>query len=127
MADRRGDKRVIARLRVWCESEDLTVLSETTNLSQGGLFLRTSSTRPPGPFKVTIDDIDVVALVEPRWEQPGSELSPHGIGVRIVQFERGEAAYHGYVDKLSARSGEHRLNWPASGPGGGDDGSSEGA
>lgn len=123
MAERRGDKRVMARLRVWCESEDLTVLSETTNLSQTGLFLRTSSTRPPGPFKVTIDDIDVVALVEPRWEQAGSEVSPNGIGVRILQFERGEAAYQGYVDKLSARSGEHRLNWP---PSGGDDGSSDG-
>jgi hypothetical protein len=101
-------------LRVWCESEEFTLLSETANLSRGGLFLRTSSTAPPaGPFKVTIDALGVVASVEARWSQRGPEAGVPGMGVAIVGFERGATAFHDYVDRLSTRSGEHRISWPA--------------
>ena len=110
---------------MWCESEEFTLLSETANLSRGGLFLRTSSTAPPaGPFKVTIDALGVVASVEARWSQRGGDTTVPGMGVAIVGFERGASAFRDYVDRLSTRSGEHRISWPAPegdpGDGGGD-------
>ena len=131
MADRRGGRRVTARLRVWCEGDEFTLLSETGNISQGGLFLRTSSTAPPGgPFRVTIDALGVVASVEPRWVQRGPEVPTPGVGVAIVGFERGANAFREYVDRLSSRSGDHQITWPPELPeaaGGGDEGGSDGS
>lgn len=131
MPERRGGRRVPARLRVWCEGDEFTLLSETGNISQGGLFLRTSSTAPPvGPFKVTIDALGVVASVEARWVQRGPEVATPGMGVEIVAFERGAGAFHDYVDRLGSRSGEHQISWPpagGSGAEGGAGGRSDGA
>ena len=130
MAERRGARRVAARLRVWCESDDFTLLSETANVGGGGLFLRTSSTAPPsGPFKVTIDALGVVASVEARWTQRGPEVATPGMGVEILAFERGAIAYRDYIERLHARSGEHHITWPpADGPHeGGDNGPGQGS
>jgi hypothetical protein len=95
---------------VWCEADEFTLLSETSNVSKQGFFLRTSSTMPPaGTFKVTIDALGVVASVEARWSKQGSEVTTPGVGVEIVTFERGAAAFRDYVERLSTRSGEHHL------------------
>ena len=118
MADRRGARRVPTRLRVWCEGDDFTLLSETGNVSHQGLFLRTSSTAPPaGPFRVTIDALGVVASVQARWVQRGPEVTMPGMGVEIVAFERGASAFSDYVERLGTRSGEHNLSWPPTGSG----------
>jgi len=128
MPERRGGRRVTARLRVWCEGEEFTLLSETGNISQGGLFLRTSSTAPPGgPFKVTIDALGVVASVEPRWVQRGPDVPTPGLGVAIVAFERGASAFRDYVERLGSRSGEHRISWPPGYTGGAEGGPDDGS
>ena len=129
MSDRRVARRIAARLRVWCEGDEFTLLSETANVSRRGLFLRTASTLPPpGPFKVTIDALGVVASVVARWSVRGPDVATPGLGVEIVSFERGGPAYGEYVERLSSRSGEHRISWPPSEAGGGQgegDGGSE--
>ena len=121
MSERRGSKRTSARLKVWCEGEDFTLLAETVNVSKGGMFVRTSS--PPaatGPYKLTIEELGTVAEVEVRWVRKGREPGRRGMGLQILDFDRGAQAFEDYVDKNSSRSGEHKLPWPA-GPGGGEE------
>lgn len=43
MADNRRHSRISSRLRCWCEGENVTVYARIGNLSEGGLFLRTST------------------------------------------------------------------------------------
>jgi len=121
MPERRGTKRTSARLKVWCEGEDFTLLAETLNVSPHGLFVRTSSPPPSARrFKLTIEELGTVADVEVRWVRTGRESGRRGMGVLIVKFEQGGKAFEDYVEKNSSRSGEHKLTWPV-GPGDGSD------
>ena len=43
MVENRKSVRVPSRLRCWCEGENVTVYARIGNLSEGGLFLRTST------------------------------------------------------------------------------------
>ncbi len=43
LAENRKHARVPSRLRCWCEGENVTVYARVGNLSEGGLFLRTST------------------------------------------------------------------------------------
>lgn len=43
MSDNRKFERVVSRLRCWCEGENITVYARIGNLSEGGIFLRTST------------------------------------------------------------------------------------
>src|SRR6185369_3065374 len=43
LAENRKTERVPSRLRCWCEGENVTVYARIGNLSEGGLFLRTST------------------------------------------------------------------------------------
>jgi hypothetical protein len=113
MPERRYSKRTAARLKVWCEGDEFTLLAETVNVSRRGLFVRTSSAPPPsGRFKVTIQELDTVADVEVRWTRGHRDPGRGGMGVEIVSFERGGKAFEDYVEKNSSRSGEHKLTWP---------------
>jgi len=47
-SDNRRHSRVPTRLRCWCEGENVTVYARIGNLSEGGLFLRTSTPLPKG-------------------------------------------------------------------------------
>jgi hypothetical protein len=117
MPERRSQKRIAAQLKVWCEGEDLTVLASTLNLSRDGVFLRTSrpfeaSTR----LRLTIDELGVVAEGEVRWGRPTRDPGSAGVGVRLVTFERGAAAWERYLEQNSSRSGEHRIVLPTDPP-----------
>jgi len=117
MPERRRDKRVPARLRIWCESDDFTLLSETANVSLGGLFLRTSTPPPAGKFRISIDALGVVATVAPQWSTRGQRPGAAGVGLQITAFEHGAEAYRDYVVRLANRSGEHRIGTlPPAGP-----------
>jgi hypothetical protein len=123
MPERRIEKRTAARLKVWCEGDEFTLLAETINVSRRGLFVRTSSAPPPsGRFKVTIQELDTVADVEVRWTRSNREAGRGGMGVEIMSFERGGKAFEDYVEKNSSRSGEHKLAWPPETGEDGDDG-----
>jgi hypothetical protein len=113
MPERRISKRTAARLKVWCEGDEFTLLAETVNVSRRGVFVRTSSAPPPsGRFKLTVQELDTVADVEVRWTRSNREVGRGGMGVEIMSFERGGKAFEDYVEKNSSRSGEHRLTWP---------------
>lgn len=43
MIENRKFERVPSRLRCWCEGENITVYARVGNLSEGGIFLRTST------------------------------------------------------------------------------------
>ncbi len=43
MSELRKFSRAPSRLRCWCEGENITVYARIGNLSEGGLFLRTST------------------------------------------------------------------------------------
>lgn len=111
MAERRRSKRISAHLKVWCEGEELTLLSATVNMSKHGLFLRASRPFLPGSrLRLTIDELGVEAEVDVRWNRGPRESSQPGIGVEILSFTRGEAAFERYVEQSTSRSGEHRLH-----------------
>ena len=116
MPERRSTKRVSARLKVWCEGDDFTLLAEAINLSSTGLFVRTSSPPPSSKqFKVTIEELSVVAQVEVRWSRGGRDPGRGGMGLHITAFEAGATEYQHFIDKN--RSGEIRVaTWPPGPP-----------
>ena len=68
MAERRRFKRVYARLKIWCEGEDFTLLAQSANVSAGGLFVQASSMPPQtARMRVTIQELGAVAEAETRW------------------------------------------------------------
>src|SRR5690348_12094788 len=107
MPERRRSKRITAHLKAWCEGEELTLLSSTVNVSKQGLFLRASRPfMPASRLKLTIEELGVEAEVDVRWSRGPRESSQPGIGVEILSFTRGEAAYERYVEQNTSRSGE---------------------
>jgi hypothetical protein len=113
MPERRRSKRVSARLKVWCEGDDFTLLAETINVSKRGLFVRTSSPPPrSGEFKVTIEELDTVAQVSVCWARGSRDQARGGMGLLIKGFERGASAYEHYVEQVRSPSGEFRISWP---------------
>jgi hypothetical protein len=113
MAEHRSSKRIAARLKVWCEGDDFTLLAEAINVSRRGLFVRTASATPAsGRFKLTIEELDTVADVEVRWRRGNRETGRGGMGLLIMGFDRGAKAFEDYVDRNSSRSGEYKINWP---------------
>lgn len=111
MGERRRFKRVHARLKVWCEGDDFTLLAQSSNVSAGGLFVQASSMPPQAArLRVTIQELDAVADAEARWSC-GTGEAHRGFGLHILSFERGAEAYGDYVERLSSRSGEHRIYW----------------
>ncbi len=48
MKEQRRHARLPSRQRCWCEGNDITIYAQIGNLSEGGLFLRTSAPLPPG-------------------------------------------------------------------------------
>lgn len=113
MADRRQNKRVTASLKAWCEGEDLTLLSSTLNVSKEGLFLRASRPFATGTrLTLSIEELGMVAEVEVCWSRAPRDSSQPGIGLAIVSFARGGAAYERFVEQNTTRSGEYRLHLP---------------
>lgn len=117
MAERRSHKRIAAQLKVWCEGEDFTVLASTLNLSRHGLFLRTARPFPPSTrLRLTIDELGVIAEGEVRWGLATRDPAHCGVGVQLLSFESGAAAWERYVEQNSHRSGEHRILLPSEPP-----------
>lgn len=81
MKENRKHERVDSRLRCWCEGDDVTVYARVGNLSEGGLFLRTSLPLSEG------------STARVRLKQPeGSEISAHARVVWIREGENGSPA-----------------------------------
>lgn len=87
MTENRKYVRVPSRLRCWCEGENVTVYARIGNLSEGGLFLRTSTPLPHGSratvrFGGTHTQVEAAATVV--WSRPDAgEAGPAGMGLRF--------------------------------------------
>jgi hypothetical protein len=118
MPEHRRSKRIPARLKVWCEGDDFTLLAETENVSLHGLFVRSASTPPVrGAFRLNIGDLGTVADVEVCWLRNSSEPGRAGMGLRIVGFQHGEHEYRQFVENVRTPSGEFRFGRQSSSEG----------
>jgi hypothetical protein len=100
MPERRVSKRVAARLKIWCEGDDFTMLTESTNVSNRGFFVRASSPPASGTcFKATIQELGIVAQVEVRWARRNGDRGRAGMGLHVIDFEHGAAALDAHVER----------------------------
>lgn len=84
LRDNRKHQRVAARLRCWCEGENVTFYARVGNLSEGGLFLRTSTPLETGAvtrLKLHAGDEDVEATATVVWAR--NEGRESGMGLRF--------------------------------------------
>ena len=90
MSEHRQHERVASRLRCWCEGENVTLYARIGNLSEGGLFLRTSTPMSLGA-KTTVrlgDAATVEASARVVWTRAieGHE-GPAGMGLKFVDLD----------------------------------------
>ena len=117
MPENRRSRRVPAKVKVWCEGDDFTLLAETVNLSLHGLFVRSAGLpQLGGAFRLNIGDLGAVAKVEVRWVRDNREPGRGGMGLQIVGFERGAEEYARYVSTLRGPSGDFHLAWQPPAP-----------
>lgn len=91
MAENRKTLRFPSRLRCWCEGENITVYARIGNLSEGGLFLRTSTPLSEGSRALLRfgSDNSVEAQARVVWARLEGQGGPPGMG---LQFEGVDAA-----------------------------------
>ena len=79
----------------------MTLYVQALNASEGGLFVRTANPPPAGAqFRVSFPDLEdeeVVATVEVMWSRRAAADAQPGMGVRIVEFERGREVFERFV------------------------------
>ncbi len=83
----RKHARVGSRLRCWCEGDNVTVYAQIGNLSEGGLFLRTSTPMPKGAKAVVRlrgGEEEVSAPVRVVWTRDVHGPQPPGLGLEFV-------------------------------------------
>lgn len=86
--DSRKHARVESRLRCWCEGDNVTFYARVGNLSEGGLFLRTSTPLAQGTrtrVRLMVDEaptVEAPALVV--WARNEDDQGSPGMG---LQFE----------------------------------------
>jgi len=91
MAENRRHARVSSRLRCWCEGENVTVYARVGNISEGGMFLRTSTPLERGA-KATLrfgqeEPVEAHALVV--WSRVEGETGPPGMGLAFQDVDDG--------------------------------------
>lgn len=110
MPENRRSKRVPAKLKIWCEGDDFTLLAETVNVSQSGMFVRSPSPLRVGEcVRLNMEELGAVAEVEVCWVREAGDSGRGGMGVRILGFERGAHEYGQFVSTVRTPSGEFRL------------------
>lgn len=92
-----------ARIRCWCEGENVTFYARVGNLSEGGLFLRTSTpldcgTRTRVRFGQETMEVETFAVVV--WSRGDGDGGPPGMG---LQFESLDEGAKGLIRELIAR------------------------
>ncbi|HVG63936.1 MAG TPA: TIGR02266 family protein [Hyalangium sp.] len=87
--------RTPSRIRCWCEGENITLYSRVGNLSEGGLFLRTSTPLQAGT-RTTVrlgageeSGSEIHALAKVVWTRKNGQPWPPGMG---LQFESLDAS-----------------------------------
>lgn len=88
--ENRKFERVVSKLRVWCEGENITVYARVGNLSLGGLFLRTSTPLERGSratLRFGSAGVEVPGRVV--WARLEGQGGPPGMGVEFENIDDG--------------------------------------
>lgn len=89
--DNRKYERVDARLRCWCEGENVTFYARMGNLSEGGVFVRTSTPLETGTETLvrfeTREAAEVSARARVVWARLESNGHPAGMGLRFEAID----------------------------------------
>jgi uncharacterized protein (TIGR02266 family) len=83
VSENRKNLRVPSRLRCWCEGENITVYARIGNLSEGGIFLRTSTPLGEGSratLRFGADDA-IEAPARVVWARVEGQGGPPGMGL----------------------------------------------
>jgi uncharacterized protein (TIGR02266 family) len=87
LREKRQYHRTETRLRCWCEGENVTFYARVGNLSEGGLFLRTSTPLDRGSVAKLRFGVKEAAEVEARatvvWSRHEAGDLPSGMGLRF--------------------------------------------
>lgn len=88
-SENRKFQRVPSRLRCWCEGENVTVYARVGNLSEGGMFLRTSTPLERGARAVLRFGAEpgVEAPATVMWARPEAAGTPAGMGLRFEELD----------------------------------------
>lgn len=89
MLENRRYLRVASRLRCWCEGENVTVYARIGNLSEGGLFLRTSTPLAMGAVALVRFGSEAAFVTEARvvWSRSDGQLGPAGMGLEFSSID----------------------------------------
>ncbi|MCY1041759.1 TIGR02266 family protein [Corallococcus sp. bb12-1] len=93
MSENRKHARVGTHLRCWCEGENVTLYARISNLSEGGLFLRTSTPLAKGSrAQVRLSqETDAALRAEATvvWLRGGEQPvgRPPGMGLRFEALD----------------------------------------
>lgn len=96
LGDSRKHERIDARLRCWCEGENVTFYARMGNISEGGLFLRTRTPLDEGSEAIirfeTRDAAEVSARARVVWSREETNGYPAGMGLRFEAIDDGALA-----------------------------------
>ncbi|MBM4781553.1 MAG: TIGR02266 family protein [Archangiaceae bacterium] len=83
VSELRKFSRVPSRLRCWCEGENITVYARIGNLSEGGLFLRTSTPLNEGSRALLRfgNENPIEAQARVVWARLEGQGGPPGMGL----------------------------------------------
>jgi len=97
---RRGT-RVDFHRRAWCEHRELTLYLLIENLSDGGLFIQTSTPLSLGDrLRICVLDLPTIIVdVEIVWSLQHGRRG--GVGCRVSSFVQGAEAYSALLAHLS--------------------------
>lgn len=110
LANRRRHPRVSLRARCWCETDDITLYARVSNVSEGGMFIRTYAPLERGSparvrFQVDPTGAEVAAEAVVVWVREASEpenVAP-GMGVQFLSLdEPSREALRAYVQRFQA-------------------------
>src|SRR5262245_56825346 len=83
--------RAASRLRCWCEGENVTFYARVGNISEGGMFLRTSTPLERGArTKLRVEGgegLEFQAEAVVVWARIGSSEAHPGMGLKFVGLD----------------------------------------
>ncbi len=88
--ENRKFERVVSRLRCWCEGENITVYARIGNLSEGGIFVRTSTPLERGSLaRLRLGTHGVEAPARVVWSRMEGQGGPPGMGLVFENIDDG--------------------------------------
>lgn len=82
--------RISSRLRCWCEGENITVYARIENLSEGGIFVRTSTPLERGTrATLRFGTSGVEAPARVVWSRMEGQGGPPGMGLVFEDLQDG--------------------------------------